>query len=145
MTYYPPVGFHFDVKFDLPGAGENDTLFRDVSGLTLELEEETYVEGGENRFIHKLPVRARQSDLVLKRGLLVNSAVRTWCEAAIRDLAIQPIIIWITLLNEVHEPLQTYTVINAWPKKWTISDFNAESSELVIETLELAYQYFKID
>ncbi len=145
MTYYPPVGFHFGVKFDLPDASDNDTRFRDVSGLALELEEETYVEGGENRFIHKLPVRARYSDLVLKRGLLVDSAVRTWCEEAIQNLDIQPVMVWVTLLNENHEPLQTYSFTNAWPKKWSISDFNAESGELVIESLELAYQYFKID
>ena len=145
MTYYPPVGFHFGVRFNLPEASEQDTQFRDVSGLALELEEETYIEGGENRFIQKLPVRARYSDLVLKRGLLLDSAVRDWCETAIQDLDIQPITVWVTLLNEAHEPLQTYTFINAWPKKWSISDFNAESSEIVIESLELAYQYFTIN
>jgi phage tail-like protein len=143
--YYPPVGFHFRVEFDLAKAGDNDIRFRDVAGLSMEMEEETYNEGGENRFIQKLPVRARYPDLVLKRGLLVNSAVREWCEAAIQNLDIQPITVWVTILNEKHEPLQTYTFINAWPKKWTISDLNAESSEILVESLELAYQYFKVD
>ena len=61
------------------------------------------------------------------------------------DLDIQPTSVWVTLLNEEHEPLQSYTFINAWPKKWNISDLNAESSEIVIESLELAYHYYKID
>lgn len=143
--YYPPVGFHFQVAFDLDGIVENDFRFREVSGLSMELEEETHNEGGENRFIHKLPVRARYPDLVLKRGLLADSTVRTWCRNAIHNLEIEPTTVWVTLLNDKHEPLQTYTFVNAWPKKWSLSDFNAESGEIVVETLELGYQYFRID
>jgi phage tail-like protein len=144
-SYFPPVGFHFRVEFDLPGAGDNDSRFRDVTGLSMEVEEESYNEGGENRFVRKFPGRARYPDLVLKRGLLINSAVRAWCEAAIQNLDIQPVTVWVTILNEQHQPLQTYTFINAWPKKWTVSDLNAESSEILVESLELVYQYFKAD
>ena len=143
-AYYPPVGFHFRVEFDVQGAGDADIRFREVSGLSMVLEEESVVEGGENRFVQKLPVRAKYPDLVLKRGLLTNSAVSKWCVAAIQELDIQPTTVWVTLLNEQHQPLQTYTFVNAWPKKWQVTDFNAESSELVIESLELAYQYFKM-
>ena len=144
-VYYPPTGFHFRVDFSLPEGDPGEIRFREVSGLTMELEEETITEGGENRFTQKLPVRARYPDLVLKRGLLTSSELRKWCEAAIQRLEIRPANVLIALLNEQHEPLQTYTVINAWPKKWSISDFNAESSDIVVESLELAYQYFKID
>jgi phage tail-like protein len=144
-VYYPPVGFHFRVEFDLPGAGDNEIRFREVSGLAMELEEETYNEGGENRYIQKFPVRARYPDLVLKRGLLVSSVVRQWCQDAIQNLDIVPVTVWVTLLNDAHEPLQTYTFVNSWPKKWSISDFNAESGEIVVESLELAFQYMKVD
>jgi phage tail-like protein len=144
-VYYPPLGFHFRVEFDLPGVQDADIRFREVSGLSFEMEQETHNEGGENRFIHKLPVRTRYPDLVLKRGLLTSSVVRAWCEEAIYNLDIQPVTVWVTLLNDAHEPLQTYTFTNAWPKKWSLSDFNAESSDIVVESLELAYQYFKVD
>jgi phage tail-like protein len=146
MTVYPlPVGFHFKAEFDVPGATDRDVRFRDVSGLTMELEEQSFNEGGENRFSHKLPVRGRYPDLVLKRGLLVDSGLRKWVLDAVHNLVIQPVTVWVTLLDETHAPLQTYTVVGAWPKKWVISDFSAESSEIVIETLELAYQYFRVD
>lgn len=143
--YLPPVGFHFIARFDVPGATERDVRFRDVSGLTMELEEFAYNEGGENRFSHKLPVRGRYPDLVLKRGLLLDSGLRKWVLDAVHNLVIQPVTVWVTLLDETHGPLQTYTVVGAWPKKWVISDFSAESSEIVVETLELAYQYFRVD
>lgn len=145
MTQYsPPVGFHFSVEFDLPGVGGGDIRFQQVSGISMELQVETLNEGGENRFTHKLPVRASYPDLVLRRGLLINSAVRTWCETAIYNLDINPTTIWVKVLNEQHQPLQTYSFVRAWPKKWSISDMNAESSALLIESLELVYQYYTI-
>ena len=145
MSYYPPVGFHFLVEFGLTGIKENDSRFREVSGFSLELEEESVTEGGENRFVQKLPVRAKYPDLVLKRGMLVDSTIQKWCQDAIQDFDIQPATIWVKLLNEQHQPLKTFTFFNAWPKKWSLSDFNAESSDLVIESLELAYQYYIVE
>src|SRR5262245_31411622 len=144
-SYYPPVGFHFRVEFDLPGVGDDDIRFREVAGLSMELEEETHNEGGENRFTHRFPVRARYPDLSLKRGLLKGSAVFTWCKDAIQNLDIRPTTVWVTLLNDAHEPLQTYTFVNAWPKKWSVSDLNAESSAIVVESLDLAYHYYRVE
>ena len=141
----PPVGFHFRVEFDVPGATDRDMRFRDVSGLTMELEEFSYNEGGENRFSHKFPVRGRYPDLVLKRGLLVDSGLRGWIMDAIDNLVVSPATVWVTLLNSEHQPLQTYSVFGAWPKKWVISDFGAEASEIVIESLELSYKYFRVE
>ena len=144
-VYTPPVGFHFSVEFDLARATERDVRFRDVSGLTMELEQETFNEGGENRFAHKLPVRGQYPDLVLKRGLLVDTGLRDWVVDAVQNLVIEPVTVWVTLLDEAHDPLRTYTVDGAWPKKWVVSDFNATASEIVVETLELAYRYFRVD
>ena len=141
----PPVGFHFRVEFDVPGATDRDMRFRDVSGLTMELEEFSYNEGGENRFSHKFPVRGRYPDLVLKRGLLVDSGLRSWIMDAVDNLVVSPATVWVTLLNAEHQPLQSYSVFGAWPKKWVISDFGAEASEIVIETLELSYKYFRVE
>lgn len=142
--YYPPAGFHFLVSFNLDGAGGHDTRFREVSGIEVELETRNQAEGGENRFVHTLPTRPRYSNLVLKRGLLTDSAVISWCRNAIENLDIRPVSVQVALLNENHEPLQTYDFQNAWPRKWSLSGFNAEESSLVVETLELVYQYFNV-
>ena len=40
----------------------------------------------------------------------------------------------------------TFSFINAWPVKWSISDLKATENAILIETLELSYDYFtKID
>ena len=143
--YYPPLGFHFRVEFDLSGIADNDFRFREVDGLSSELDVETVTEGGENRFAHKLPGIAKYPDLILKRGLLTSSVVRDWARDALVNFDIKPITVWVTLLNEEHEPLKSFTVNDAWPKKWEISGFNAESSEIVVESMELAYSYFTME
>ena len=140
--YYPPVGFHFLVKFQGMEL-DNDTRFQSVSGLSVEVETESFKEGGENRFEWRLPVRTKYTDLSLKRGLLVNSQVIGWFLAAFEQKVFQPIDILISLLNEKHEPVKSWLVFGAWPKKWTVSDFNAQENTIVVETLDLCYTHFK--
>lgn len=143
--YYPPVGFHFRVEFQgIPGVQNLDGLFQEVTGLSRELESEPIKSGGENRFTYKLPTRAQYPNLVLKRGLLIDSGLITWVNDAIYNLDIKPATVLVTLLNEKHEPLQTYQCVNAWPQKWSVADFNAQESRILIETMELFYQYFTI-
>ena len=140
--YYPPVGFHFSVEFGI-SKSDHDTRFQSVGGLSMEYETENYKEGGENRFEHSLPVRTKFPDLVLKRGFLVrDSEVYEWCIKAFRDREFTLSDIVIKLLDEKHEPLKTWNVVGAFPKKWSVSDLNAESNTVVIENLELKYKYF---
>jgi len=144
--YYPPVGFHFKVEFIGIG-NDNDTRFQSVSGLTMEYDVETFKEGGENRFEHKLPARSKFPDLSLKRGMLTNSDVIKWVLGILRDRDFKnhkPANVHVHLLNEKHETLKLWEFIDAWPKKWSVSDLNAQENGLVIETLDLAYKYFKI-
>lgn len=139
-NYYPPLGFHFLVEF---GNQKDEFQFQSVSGLNVDLETEEIAEGGENRFKHKLPVRTKYPNLVLKRGLVVNSALIDWCKTAVEDFNFTPTDIIIKLLNEDNQPLITWNVVHAYPVKWVIGDFSAEESKIVIETIELSYSYFK--
>jgi len=144
LEYYPPVGFHFRVEFQGIDTEPIDTYFREVSGLSFEIENETVKSGGENRFSFKLPTRASYPNLVLKRGLFADSRLKEWVNEAVETMEVSLATVIVTLLNEQHEPLVTYRCVNAWPQKWSISDFNAQNSEIVVETLELVYQYYKI-
>lgn len=143
MSHYPPVGFSFWVSFDISNEPV-DIAFQDVSGIGMELQTEDVVEGGENMFTQKLPTRASYTPLVLKRGLAVKSSLTDWVRDAVENLSIDPVTVIVALLNENKEPLIAYRFINAYPLKWSVSNFNAETSSVVIETLELYYQYFKI-
>ncbi|MFC5044852.1 phage tail protein [Aquimarina hainanensis] len=141
-AFYPPVGFHFSVEFTGLSTAKKDHHFQSVSGLSVDVDTEEITEGGENRFKHKIPVRTKYPNLILKRGMLIDSKVAEWCKKAVENFDFQPINLIVNLLNEQHQPLLSWNVVHAYPVKWAISDFNAEESKLVIETIELTYNYY---
>src|SRR4051812_32183637 len=142
-VYYPPWGFYYKVEFE--GRREPDEArFQTASGLSVEYDTEEYKEGGENRFTHKLPTRTKYADLSLKRGMLTGSETIRWFLDAFRDRVFTPKSVSVILMNEKSEPLRTWTVVHAVPKKWTISDLNSNENSIVVETLEMTYQYFSV-
>lgn len=142
--YYPPVGFHFKVEFISIG-NDNDQRFQSVGGLNIEFDVENVKEGGENRFEHKLPGRTKYADLSLKRGMLTDSKVIAWCRNALKNREFRPATIKVSLLNEEHQPLLSWKVYNAWPRKWSVSDLNAGENTVVVETLDICYSYFDVE
>lgn len=142
-AYYPPVGFHFRVEIPGVGSGDSDMRFQEVSGLTAEIGTEELQVGGENRFSYRLPVRARYGNLVLKRGMLQDSGLISWFTDAIENFEFKPSDINVYLLNEEHEITTSWMFVQAYPVKWVISDFRAQDNALVIETIEMVYQYFR--
>jgi phage tail-like protein len=140
---YPPVGFHFSVIFE-GLTNDAEIGFQTVSGIKATISNGYEIrEGGENRFIHRLPERASYDNLVLKRGLLSDSRLIQWFKDAVENFIFNPVTVTVNLLNENHEPLETWQFINAYPTSWDVDGFDAESNAIVAETIELSYQYFK--
>lgn len=156
-TYIPPSCFYFKVEFIGIGIDNDDTeqRFQEVSGLSREVEVEELREGGENRFTYKLPKRAKYPNLVLKRGLLSGkdkaSKILKWIDDCMTGyflatpvpVFLKPVDITITLMNEQGEEAAVWSVVQAYPIKISTSDLKASENAIMIETLELAYQYFE--
>jgi len=140
---YPPTSFSFVVN-GVSNTEGVDSQFQSVSGLSATIETEEYAEGGENRFVHHLPKRPKYPTLVLKRGLILDSGLISWCRDAIEKFNFEPRDLIITLSGglESSAPLMVWNVIGAYPVKWEVSEFNAEENKLAIENVELRYRYF---
>jgi phage tail-like protein len=141
---YPLPGFHFSVSFIelFQGGAAADLRFLEVSGLSAELITEELAAGGENGFVYKIPVRTKFPNLVLKRGLSqAPSKLTKWAEDAIYNFEIRPITVLVTLLNDMHLPVSAWSFKNAYPVKIAVSDFNAQSNSIAIESIELVYQF----
>ena len=145
---YQMVGFHFRLKFlNLPEDKEADIRFQSVTGLDVQLEKETIKEGGENRFEHGVVVRSKYTSLTLKRGMLTpkDSGLTKWFQDAFQNLVVVPIAkVNVELLNEGHDVLMQWELSHVWPLSWKVAELNAERGEVLIETLELNYNYFKL-
>lgn len=141
-NYYPPVGFYFNVTVD-GISGVNEGSFQEVSGLSVKLETTPVKEGGENQFVHRLPLPPVYSNIVLKRGLMVGSPLITWALSAVQSFTFTPKTVVITLMDQSSNILATWNVVNAYPVALKVSDLKAQENALAIDTLELAFQYFQ--
>jgi len=145
-TYYPPVSFYFSLSI-AGKEGQFDASFKEVSGIAMEMHVEEVLEGGLNSFQHRVPASTKLSNLVLKRGFLPkDSPLAKWCIDTLEgglDKPIRAKNIAVSLLNENAEPIRTWTFTNAWPVKWDVSEYNSMNGELLIESLEFAYNYVK--
>ena len=125
-----------------------DAAFQEVSGLSKQMEVEEVASGGENRFSYRLPGRVKYENLVLRRGVtLSGAAFSAWCAAVLDSDFALPVVtmdMLITLYNHQHLPTMAWSVIDAYPVKWSMSDLKSQENALLIETVELAYRRFAV-
>ncbi|QIE59779.1 phage tail protein [Rasiella rasia] len=142
---YPPISFYFKLSFS-GVIGAEDPSFTEVAGISMEMGVEEIIEGGNNNFKHRVPTSVKFSNLVLKRGLVPkNSEVISWCKEILegglaKDVETKDIIV--QLINENGDPLKSWSFINALPVKCEVSSFNSIHKEILIESLEFAYNSF---
>jgi phage tail-like protein len=142
---YPPVGFRFSVNFH-GSSQQTDASFTEVSGISAQLTTEEIIEGGENRYKHRLPLQMSYTPLVLKRGVITGSSpLLTWIKNVLTYGFTKPIElrdIDVNLLDDSNEKLITWTFEGAYPIKFDLSGLKADSNQLAIETIELSYKRF---
>jgi phage tail-like protein len=141
-SYYPPVGFYFKVNV-IGINGTNEGNFQEVSGLNATLELESFKEGGENRFVHRLPLPPKYGNLVLRRGILLGSPLMDWVKKALEQFTFTPKDVLVNLLNEQAQPIATWKFIKAIPVSIKISDFKAQENAIAVEIFELSYNYLQ--
>ena len=151
QAYYPPGKFFFSVSV-LPSATATvaatgiDSSFQEVSGIEAEFGVEEVTEGGENRFVYRLPKQTKYPPLVLKRGVVTqNSALGQWVAATLGATLAEPIALqnlMVLLLSDGGKPLISWTFYNAYPLKWTTASLNSTENEVLTESLEFSYNYF---
>lgn len=150
--YYPPAAFYFSVKvLGSPTSATpqtaSDASFQEVSGIRAELAVEEIVEGGENRFAYRLPQRSKYPNLVLKRGIVTkDSFLADWASATLGSNMSTPIklqTIQVSLLNESGSPTVSWRFVNAYPIRWEIVPLSSQDNKILIETLELSYNFFE--
>ena len=129
----PLRGFRFLLEIE----GITNGGFTRVKGLSREVKHESYREGGVNEYEHKLLTQVSYPVVVLERGLALDD-LWTWALRA-ADGDVERKTIRIRLQNEAGEKLWAWQVEYALPVKWSASDLDAQASQVVMESLELAH------
>ena len=132
----PYLDFNFLVEVDGLVAGG----FSEVSGLTVEVEVESYREGGLNDFVHKLAGAVKYpSNLIFKHGITDSDALWEWYED-VQQGTIERKSASVVLLDSTGEERRRWNFAGAYPVRWVGPQLRAGSAEVAVESLELAHQ-----
>ena len=115
-----PFGaFNFQVKLGTEG-GEDQIVggFSDVSGLGDEIKYSEYRNGNDPvNHVRKIPNINATDDVTLKRGVIGDLRLFEWLKAQ-REGDLDPRTVTITLFDEARQPVCSWVLLQAQPKKW---------------------------
>lgn len=142
VTRDDPFGrFNFLVEIEgVPRAG-----FTEVEGLAAETDVIEYREGADpTNSARLLPGLTRHPRVVLRRGFSGDASLFEWWKS-VRDGAPDRRAVSIVLLDEKREPVARWSLRRAWPTKYDGPALNAKTSEVALETLELAHEGLELE
>ena len=132
---YPHGKFRFRVEIEGLSAGG----FSEVSGFDASIDVIEYREGDMVTTPMKIPGLKKYGNITMKQGLVDSTVICDWMIAGVNG-AVDRKTVTITLLDQEETAVASWQVINAWPTKYTAPDFNATSSEIAIESIEIAHE-----
>lgn len=145
MSELHTFGFYFGLSFS--SQPENGAIvFKEVSGILMKMETDEISVDGNNSFKHHLPTSSKYSNLVLKQGLASkDSDIIEWCRNTFsnQEDSIKVKNIVLKLWAAEGKLLKSWSFINAYPVKWSVSEINPAKDNIMIESLEFAYSYFQ--
>ena len=134
----PYRGFNFLVEID----GIAQAGFQEVSGLDATTPAVDYREGTDPNHVRKLSGLNQYSAITLKRGITDSPELWKWRETVI-DGKTERKNGSIVLLDETGAQKIRWNFSNAWPSKWTGPSFNATSTAVAVEALEITHEEVK--
>ncbi|MBS6645947.1 MAG: phage tail protein [Clostridiaceae bacterium] len=137
MAGYPRVKFRYKLEIDGLEAGG----FSEVSGFDASIEPIEYREGDMATIEPPLKVAGlrKYSNITLKKGMIEGKVSYDWILNG-QTGAVERKTVTVKLQDDKQEAAASWKVINAWPIKYTASDYDAASNEIAVEILELAHE-----
>jgi len=128
---------YFEVVFDKDAEGLSGQ-FTSVSGLSMEFEYDTYLEGGSNYPKHFFKNIVPQT-LVLEQGTVVTAdALAKWI-AAVNQGTMTTLNGVITLKDHTGKAKRSWVIQDAYPVKYIGPSLDSMKSELAVTRIELKH------
>ncbi len=133
---YPFKKYNYEVTIDGKVAGG----FSEVSAFDISTDPIEYREGNfPVNTAGKQPGLMKYGNITLKWGMTASMELYNWMKE-VEGGTIKRKTVVISLHDDLQKEIAKWTVISAWPAKYTVPDFNATGNEVAIETLELAHE-----
>ncbi|MEF2794206.1 MAG: phage tail protein [Hydrogeniiclostridium sp.] len=149
--YYPLTKMNFLVTVD---SVNGIAAFSEVTGVEATVDVIEFRQGNSNSLAPvKIPGLVKHGNVTLKFGYTRNNAFKDWLKECVTERRSKDARanVTIELINiQESSPQQvvestidntlTWQLTNAWVCKYTAPDLNASTSEVAIESVELAYE-----
>jgi phage tail-like protein len=134
------LGSQFGLEID----GVELARFTSVSGLGYESEVVTFQDTlADGKIVtRKRPGRINFGDITLKRGLSADNALVDWYQTVV-DGAVERKSGSIVIYDQVSSEIGRWNFENAWISKWSASDLDAGSDDIMIEEITIAHEYME--
>jgi len=128
--------------------GINSGAFTEFQLPTLTVETQDIKEGGQNEYVHKLPVRTTPGTVTLKHGVLYGSELFGWYMQVMRgqmaDATRQVLVAMFDITLE-QEPIMIWGFFKAYPIKWTGPTLKSDDRAVAIESIEFVHHGFVVE
>lgn len=136
---HPYPGCHFLVDAGFAQAG-----FREVSQLSSSVDVIEYRDGSDRTAAaRKFPGLRKTGEVVLRRGIAGSNELFAWF-GTINGGQVEKRDVRISLLNEDHQPVMQWLLIQAWPRSYVAGPFDAMASTVAIEQLVLVFDSLQL-
>lgn len=124
-----------DAVYDLP--------CRKISGIKQEKEYENITQGGVNDYVYLREKQVQKPQMLQIERYI---GVGFFDPLPVGKQLSMPIVLYVSrYANDFKKPKQTFTFYGCTVTSKSYSDLDAESSGLMIETTQIAYQYMKVE
>jgi len=114
--------------------------FTGCSGLSYSTEVVEYQDTvGGKIVIRKRPGRTKFDDIVLKRGLSADTAIIDWHQKVLEG-TVERTNGSIVIYDAAGEEVGRWNFENGWPSKWSASDLDAGTDDVMIEELTISHE-----
>jgi len=132
---YPIAKYKYKVQ-----VGDKEAGFSEVTGYDASIEPTEYREGNMAALTPlKVAGIRKYGNITLKWGVTGSKELYDWMSKSF-DKGVERKTVVITLLDDDNKEIAAWQIIQAWPTKYTGPEFNATSSDVAIESLELAHE-----
>lgn len=124
-------------------------VFREVRGLSVNVELVTIREGGENGFAHQVPGRMSWPHLVFRRGVVQSDALFEWLQKssgegfAANNNQLTRSSGAVTAMSGDGHRLRAWEFDGVFAVRWSGPDFDSDSHTPLEEELEVAHHGFR--
>lgn len=129
----------FMFRVSIPGL-PTGVGFQKVGGLSREIEVVEYLENMYDH-THKLPGRETVSEVTLERGMYADNYLQGIYEKVFNNNTVRNTVV-IQVCDRFGKIRREFKCAEAWFSKYECADLDATSSDVIIETLTMVFEYF---